>query len=154
MKKKVTISAGIFCLLLLAWLVYGYYRQETLPREIPKSAPQVNQPETSKEKPKQEITSPNTLSPEAKPEQRAAEPPQSLSVEKNNLSESKQADLDEQSMSIRQEADKAYKILPGVTVEHNAVHVEISEDKSRTLEIEKNPANSHNEMQVLIKKKF
>lgn len=154
MKKKITILAGMLCVVLLAWIVYAHYPQEIPPKEIPESAPAVNQPEVPKENPNQDKPQPKVSSPQESVEQGTPESPQSLSVEKNTWSESKQTDLAEQSMSIKKEAEKAYQVLPGVTVEHNAVHVELSEDKSRTLEIEKNPQNSNQEMQVLIKKKF
>jgi len=55
---------------------------------------------------------------------------------------------------IKREEKKGFQVMPGVNVKSGVVHIQLDEDKGRTIEIEKNPDNSNSDYQVIMKKKF
>lgn len=68
--------------------------------------------------------------------------------------EDNSADLSSHTMSIKREEKKGFQVMPGVNVKSGVVHIQLDEDKDRTIEIEKNPDNSNSDYQVIMKKKF
>lgn len=158
MKKKTAIVwVGVFAVLLLfGWVVRQYYFQEDPPEKITNETPVPVSPEA----PKEIIV--NAPTPEPPQERDATElntyerpsGPQSISMDKKSNSEDSAPELSQHSMSIRREKEKSYELMEGVTVDKNAIHVQLDEDNTRTIEIEKDPPNSNNQFQVLVKKKF
>ena len=158
MKKKTAIVWIIVfaVLILFVWAGRQYYFQENPPEKITNETPVPVLPEA----PKEIIV--NAPTPEPPQEKDTTElntyerhaDPQSISMDKKSDTENSASELSQHSMSIRREKEKSYELMEGVTVDKNAIHVQLDEDNTRTIEIEKDPPNSNNQFQVLVKKKF
>lgn len=149
--KKPIIGSILLCLLvLLAWVGYRYFHKPPaeLPDQIPvtiQSLPAAN--------PIQSTLEASAPSQQTTIEQRTIgsqrHPPDKPMILENNS-----ADLSSHTMSIKREEKKGFQVMPGVNVKSRVVHIQLDEDKDRTIEIEKNPDNSNSDYQVIMKKKF
>lgn len=156
MKNKPIILVIILCiLLLLGWAVKHYFFSEVPPAET-------SNPESITVIPSPADTVPNSmqeLKPAVHPSKQQVSgdrsiDPQRISADKLVNVEEKPADLSEQTMSIKKEETKGYEIMSGVNVKRGVVHVQLDQENNRSIEIERNPANSNNEYQLMLKKKF
>lgn len=157
MKKKAVVWVVVFVVLILfGWVVRQYYLPENPSEKVTNETPAPVLPDTLKE------TIPNVQTPEQPKEKDTAERntyekpsgSQSISIDKKADVEDSAPDLSQHSMSVQREKEKNFELMEGVTVGKNAIHVQLDEDNTRTIEIEKDPPNSSNQFQVLVKKKF
>lgn len=151
-KKKPIIGSILLCIIvLLAWAGYRYFNKP--PVELPNPSPVTIQPP------------PAAATTESAPEIPA--PPQKATTEQRSIGSQRHtpdkpqlvvddnsADLSSHTMTIKREEKKGYQVMPGVNVKSGVVHIQLDEDKDRTIEIEKNPDNSNSDYQVIMKKKF
>ena len=148
-KKKPIIGSILLCIIvLLAWAGYRYFNKPAV--ELPNPSPVTIQP-------------PPAATIESAPEVPA--PPQKTTTEQRSIGSQRHApdkpqvvdnsaDLSSHTMTIKREEKKGYQVMPGVNVKSGVVHIQLDEDKDRTIEIEKNPDNSNSDYQVIMKKKF
>lgn len=150
-KKKSLFGSILVCLLiLLAWAGYRYVHKP--PAELPNQRPVTIQP------PPAANPIPSIPEAPAPPEQTTVEQrsigSQRHTPDKPMIVEDNSADLSSHTMSIKREEKKGFQVMPGVNVKSGVVHIQLDEDKDRTIEIEKNPDNSNSDYQVIMKKKF
>lgn len=151
---RLAIILGI--LLLIGWLVAHYYFPAVPPAEPPGPGPVINLPASSSDEQFGNGPEPPAEESPARAEVSAGEPSDipPLAVDKKPVITGPAADLADQSIDIKNNENKGYEICPGVNVKSGVVHVRLDQDDNRSVEIEKNPANSNNQYQLLLKKKF
>lgn len=151
MKKGqwLTILAGIM-LILLGWWVKTVLFSSPVP-----SSPAVEAPSPAAPIENKQSVSPSVSEERGVPSETEKIPlePQRLNPAKKN-SVGTDAPLEDYSYSIQREKAKELTIAPGVTVSNNAVHIKTHPDSDKSIEIERHPANTNNEYQVLWKSKF
>lgn len=153
--KPVVLAIIVSMLLLFGWAVKHYYVQEVPPTEAPNSEPALILPDSPKETTNSEqVPAPSEPSAKKNIVDERPSGSQSISVDKTAITDDKSADLSEQTISIKREDDKGYEVMPGVNIKDKAIHVQLDDENTRSIQIEKNPPNSNNQYQVLVKKKF
>ncbi len=154
MPKRLLVLLGILGgLLLIGWLIKLYCFPPALPQELPQAGPAPVEPRP--EKP----ASPQSSMPAALPVQAGEAEEKSLGSQriantKPAMAGNNKVDLAGHGMSLRREEKKGYEILPGVTVKSSAVTITLDQDSKKSLELERSPANSGSQYQILLKSKF
>ena len=151
MKKGqwLTILAGIM-LILLGWWVKTVLFSSPVP---PGPAAEVPSPAVP-------VENSQTVSPAASKERGIPSETEKIPLESQRLNPAKtnaggsDVSLEDYSYSIQREKAKELTIAPGVTVSNNAIHIKAHPDSDKSIEIERHPANTNNEYQVLWKSKF
>ncbi|XER14964.1 hypothetical protein SATMO3_52470 [Sporomusa aerivorans] len=57
-------------------------------------------------------------------------------------------------MSLKREENKGYEVMPGVTVKKGAVTISLDQEEKKSIQLEKSPANSNSQYQMMLKNKF
>ncbi len=151
MKKGqwLTILAGIM-LILLGWWVKTVLFSSPVP---PGPAAEVPSPAVP-------VENSQTVSPAASKERGIPSETEKIPLEPQRLNPAKtnaggsDVSLEDYSYSIQREKAKELTVAPGVTVSNNAIHIKAHPDSDKSIEIERHPANTNNEYQVLWKSKF
>lgn len=158
MKNKRIIVAAIICILLsIGWAVKHYVFPSVPSAQPPLAEPITILPPPVKEEPKKEdAPSPAAASSPSKKRVTESRPvgEQHISLDKLVTTDDAPVDLSEHNMSIKKEENKGYQISPNVNVKSGVVHVQLDQENSRSIEIERNPANSNSDYQVMVRKKF
>lgn len=155
--KTVGLAIVVAILLLVGWLAAHYcYLPAVPPAAPPVSGPAPELPGPSPDEQYGNGPEPPVEKPPARGEVSPGESPDfsPLTVEKRTVTLGPAADLADQSMSIKSRENKGYEVCPGVNVKSGVVHVQLDQDDTKAVEVEKNPANSNNKYQLLLKRKF
>lgn len=151
-KKKPIIGSILLCIIvLLAWAGYRYFNKP--PVELPNPSPVKIQPPPAANSPQDTPEAPISQQ-QTNTEQRSIGSQRHTPDKPQMVFDDNTADLSSHTMTIKREEKKGYQVMPGVNVKSGVVHIQLDEDKDRTIEIEKNPDNSNSDYQVIMKKKF
>lgn len=156
MKKKRIVAVVIIGILLsVSWAVKHYLFTEVPPVQSSESEAVIVPPPPAKEVPPNVKDPAPAVPPSQKPVSGGrSSGEQHLSPDKAVSTDDTPVDLSEHNMSIKKEEKKGYEVMPGVNVKSGVVHVQLDQENNKSIEIERNPANSNNDYQVLLKKKF
>lgn len=153
MSKPIVLAIALGILLLFGWAIKHFYFSEAPSTESLTTEPVI-------------VTPPSPAINDIKSEQKLkpAEPSskedggelgsQRIVVDKAVRADDKPADLPDHTMSIKRVEKKGVEIMPGVNVKSGVVHIQLDQDNSRSIEVERNPSNSNSEYQLILKKKF
>jgi len=123
-------------------------QKSTLPP--PRSTPV---PDTVNDTPVNKTLLSDSTSPSV-PQEQADQESQRLATETNGRNGAKPVNLSDYNVSIKSETNKGFEILPGVNVKNKMIQVQLDPDNTRSVEIQRNPPNSNNQYQMMLKKKF
>lgn len=154
-RKLVVFVVMLSVLLLLGWAV-RYFPSSPVPSAESTSPEQkrILPPPTNETVGSVKEESPATLDFETPVYEKRTIGSQHISTDKAVTENDKPTDLSDYNISIKKEEKKGYQILPGVTVKSGTAQVQLDQDNSRYIEIERNPPNSNNQYQMMLKKKF
>jgi hypothetical protein len=79
---------------------------------------------------------------------------QHIPVKKFDITDNNPPNLSNHTYTIQKEEKKSFELMPGVNVRKGVVHVEIDEENKKWIEIKRNPSDSNNDYQIMLKKKF
>jgi len=151
LKKKPIIGSILLCLIvLLAWAGYLYFNKP--PAELPNQSPVTVQPPPASDSTQSTLevpTPPQKTTTELRPIDSQRHIP-----DKPRIVEDNSADLSSYTISVKREENKGFQVMPGVNVKSGVVHIQLDEEKDRTIEIEKDRDNPNSDYQVIMKKKF
>ncbi|HWR07857.1 hypothetical protein [Sporomusa sp.] len=141
-------------LLLLGWAVKHYYFSAAPTPEPARARPEevlvlpVNR-EQGQSKP--EPAASDTSLPKPKAETIES---QHIPVKKFDITDNNPPNLSNHTYTIQKEEKKSFELMPGVNLRKGVVHVEIDEENKKWIEIKRNPSDSNNDYQIMLKKKF
>lgn len=156
MKRKLVVFVVMLSVLLLLGWAVRYFPSSPVP-PVESTSPEqkrILSSPTNETGGSAQGESPATLDFETPVYEKRAVESQHISADKTVTGNDKPTDLSDYNISIKREEKKGYQILPGVTVKSGTAQVQLDQDNSRYIEIERNPPNSNNQYQMMLKKKF
>jgi len=151
--KTIIVTVISATVLIFAWFIQ-YYNLSLLPISQTTSPQPASVSPPLSDTPIERIAEPKAAVPPESVQPQGEKVTEPLSADKAVRIEKQSPNLTEFNYSSPRKKIKTIEITPGVTVKDKVVHFELEQGGDKTLELERNPANSDNDYQLMWKNKF
>jgi len=151
--RTIIVTVISATLLLLGWFVQ-HHPVSLIPTSQPASPQPAIVVSPLSDPPEERASEPTAAVPEESDQLKVPKVTEPITADKAARSDNRSPNLTEYDYSSPRKKVRTIEITPGVTVKNKVVHFDLEQGPDKSLELERNPASSDNDYQLMWRNKF